>query len=348
MAVMTEELKTVVTIISVLVIVGIFGHGLWSIRKNKQQFREHTPTKSREVHFDVVDAKAESHGGASELDDYGVGQPRVVKTATTKKNLDKVSKSTSVGKNAAQQAARQIGKTARQLSAEQSVNVADKSSDSQVCSSDPHQQPILVSNTSSTDGSSIDLSSIDSPSIEPSQTTKNQRLNELAANQHHSEPSSPEQVVQQTSHKPVAKEPSEVLIIHVSMPDNQTISGASLLPLLISMGFKFGEMDIFHRHVDNAGHGQILFSLASMYNPGTFNIDHIEQISTKGLSLFMTLPCQGEALQNFNMMHNAAKKLAEEFGGQLLDGKRSALSAQTVRHYVEKIRESERQLLING
>ena len=79
-----------------------------------------------------------------------------------------------------------------------------------------------------------------------------------------------------------------------------------------------------------------------------FDIDNIEQISTKGLSMFMTLPCKGEALANFNMMHNAAKKIGEEFGGQLLDSNRSALTVQTVRHYVEKIREFERKRLING
>jgi cell division protein ZipA len=163
---------------------------------------------------------------------------------------------------------------------------------------------------------------------------------------------SQEPTQQQTQNEPLPPEaeiePSEVLIIHVSMPDNQTISGASLLPMLISMGFKFGEMDIFHRHHDTAGTGPVLFSLASMFNPGTFDIDNMEQISTKGLSLFMTLPCHGEALQNFNMMHNAAKKVSEEFGAQILDSKRSAMTLQTVRHYVEKIREFERQQLING
>jgi cell division protein ZipA len=47
-------------------------------------------------------------------------------------------------------------------------------------------------------------------------------------------------------------------------------------------------------------------------------------------------------------MHNAAKKLAEEFGGQILDNTRSVMTMQTVRHYVEKIREFQRQLLIRS
>ena len=143
-------------------------------------------------------------------------------------------------------------------------------------------------------------------------------------------------------------EPSEVLILYVLLPEGREIKGQDLLPLLLTLGFKFGEMDIFHRHQDSTGAGEVLFSLANMFNPGTFDVDQMEKISTRGISLFMTLPGPGEPLQNFNLMNNAAKKIAEEFGGQVLDGQRSVLTVQTVRHYVEKIREFQRQQLIRG
>lgn len=143
-----------------------------------------------------------------------------------------------------------------------------------------------------------------------------------------------------------ASEPSEVLILYVLLPEQQELKGQELLSALTMLGFKYGEMDIFHRHQDSAGNGEVLFSLANMFNPGTFDIDNMDKLSTRGLSLFMTLPGPGEPLQNFNVMHNAAKKLAEEFGGQVLDGQRSVLTVQTVRHYVERIREFQRQRLI--
>ena len=38
--------------------------------------------------------------------------------------------------------------------------------------------------------------------------------------------------------------------------------------------------------------------------------------------------------------------IPEEFGGQVLDGQRSMLTVQTVRHYVERIREFQRQQLL--
>ncbi|GGW50027.1 cell division protein ZipA [Alishewanella tabrizica] len=143
-----------------------------------------------------------------------------------------------------------------------------------------------------------------------------------------------------------ATEPSEVLILYVLLPEHKEIQGQELLSALTVLGFKYGEMDIFHRHQDSAGNGEVLFSLANMFNPGTFDIHNMDQLTTRGLSLFMTLPGPGEPLQNFNVMNNAAKKLAEEFGGQVLDGQRSVLTVQTVRHYVERIREFQRQRLI--
>lgn len=143
-------------------------------------------------------------------------------------------------------------------------------------------------------------------------------------------------------------EPTEVLILYVLLAENKEMKGPELLSALLTLGFKYGDMDIFHRHQDSAGSGAVLFSLANMFNPGTFDLENIDKLSTRGVSLFMTLPGPGEPLQNFNLMHNAAKKLAEEFGGQVLDGQRSVLTVQTVRHYVDKIREFQRQQLIHG
>ncbi|MBU1311618.1 MAG: cell division protein ZipA [Gammaproteobacteria bacterium] len=145
-----------------------------------------------------------------------------------------------------------------------------------------------------------------------------------------------------------AAEPAEVLILYVLLPEHKDMKGPDLLSALLTLGFKYGDMDIFHRHQDSAGSGAVLFSLANMFNPGTFDLENIDKLSTRGVSLFMTLPGPGEPLGNFNLMHNAAKKLAEEFGGQVLDGQRSVLTVQTVRHYVDKIREFQRQQLIHG
>jgi cell division protein ZipA len=133
-------------------------------------------------------------------------------------------------------------------------------------------------------------------------------------------------------------EKQEVFILYVDKSEGTPIDGAKLLPLLLTLGFRYGEMDLFHRHQDNAGRGDILFSLANMFNPGTFDIDNMEQVTTRGLTIFMTLPNSAEPLPTFNMMHNAAKKIADEFSAKVLDDQRRPLDVAIVRSYVERIR----------
>lgn len=136
---------------------------------------------------------------------------------------------------------------------------------------------------------------------------------------------------------------TDVLVLNVRANDDNPINGASLLPMLLTLGFKFGEHDIFHRHVNTNGKGPILFSLTNMFKPGIFDIDNIENFSTHGLSLFMMLPIEGDAQQVFNMMHNAARKLSDEFDCRILDGNRVGLSKQSLQQYIERIREFERR-----
>jgi cell division protein ZipA len=139
--------------------------------------------------------------------------------------------------------------------------------------------------------------------------------------------------------EPVAEEPKDFIIIHIQMPTGLTMQGSSLLPLLLTLGFKYSDEGFFNRHQDASGDGPVLFRLVNMFNPGTFDIDNMEQFSTAGISLFMTLPCEGENLPAFNMLHSAAKKIADEFGAEIFDHKRELLTVPTVRQYVEKVRE---------
>lgn len=148
-----------------------------------------------------------------------------------------------------------------------------------------------------------------------------------------------------TPGKPVEQ---EVLVINVKMRDGHSLSGAALLPSLLTLGFKYGDQHIFHRHVNSNGKGPVLFSLANMFKPGVFDIDNMENFQTQGVSLFMILPIEGDPHQVFNMMHNAARKLADEFSGEILDGRRSHLTKQSLQQYVEKIREFERKRRISG
>ena len=129
---------------------------------------------------------------------------------------------------------------------------------------------------------------------------------------------------------------SQIIILSVVMPMHQQMSGAVLLPCLLTLGMKYGEMNIFHRHQDNAGNGAVTFSLANMLNPGSFDLDTMETFVTQGVSLFMTLPNATDPFIAFEQMLVAAKQLATEFNAQIVDDKRNVMTKQTEQHYVGK------------
>jgi len=133
----------------------------------------------------------------------------------------------------------------------------------------------------------------------------------------------------------------EVLALSVVMPQNQIMHGASLLPMLLTLGLKYGEMNIFHRHQDNAGTGPVTFSLANMLNPGSFDLDNMETFATQCVTLFMMLPNAGNAFDVYQQLLFAAKQLSEEFNAQILDDKRNVMTKQTEQHYLSRIRDFE-------
>ena len=154
---------------------------------------------------------------------------------------------------------------------------------------------------------------------------------------------SPE-VIKSEAPKPKANQlEPQIIILSVVMPANQQIFGAALLPSLLTLGLKYGEMNVFHRHEDNAGNGKVTFSLANIMNPGSFDLDTMETFATRGVSLFMTLPNAGDPFKVFEQMLNAAKQLAKEFNAQLIDDKRNVMTKQTEQHYLTRIREFDRK-----
>ncbi|KAF7785276.1 cell division protein ZipA [Pseudoalteromonas rubra] len=148
-----------------------------------------------------------------------------------------------------------------------------------------------------------------------------------------------EQADTELQEAPQEMAPQDFIILHIDMPEGLTMAGSKLLPCVLSLGFKYSDEGFFNRHVESSGNGPVLFRLVNMYNPGTFDIDNMEQFSTGGVSLFMTLPCEGDSMAAFNMLHSAAKKLADEFGASVLDSNREPLTVNTTRAYVEKVRE---------
>ena len=150
-------------------------------------------------------------------------------------------------------------------------------------------------------------------------------------------------VVEATSEPEVETEeelpdPHDVLVLHVMAKEGDALKGAELLPCMLSMNFKFGEMNIFHRHEDCAGTGKVIFSIADMVNPGTFDPDNMEQFTSHGIVMFMRLPCHGEPLRNFSIMLNSAFQMADDLRAVVCDGQRQPWDDAKKQDYIRRIK----------
>lgn len=140
-------------------------------------------------------------------------------------------------------------------------------------------------------------------------------------------------------------EPEEVLIINVMAHKGEMLKGADLLDIILRCGMRYGSMDIFHRHSDAKGDGALLFSMANMVKPGTFDLDAMDDFETPGVSLFMTLPIDADSMQSFELMVDTAHAIAEGLNGEMKDEQRSAMTRQTLEHCRQRIRDFERMRL---
>ncbi|OZY85105.1 cell division protein ZipA [Cellvibrio mixtus] len=142
-----------------------------------------------------------------------------------------------------------------------------------------------------------------------------------------------------------APEPEEVLIINVMAHKGEMFKGSDLLDIILKCGMRYGSMDIFHRYSDAKGEGALLFSMANMVKPGTFDLDAMDEFETPGVSLFMTLPINADSMQSFDLMADTARAIAETLNGELKDEQRSVMTRQTLEHCRQRIRDFERTRL---
>jgi len=125
--------------------------------------------------------------------------------------------------------------------------------------------------------------------------------------------------------KPNGIEMQKIVTVRVSAPAETRWSGDALLSAFESHGLAYGRYQVFHRrHID----GRSLFSVASLVEPGTFDVAQMPGQQFKGLTLFAVLPGPVEPLLTVDEMLAAARGLASELPGTVQDAKGVALSPQ--------------------
>ena len=119
-----------------------------------------------------------------------------------------------------------------------------------------------------------------------------------------------------------------IIALYVKPNSGHEFAGRDVVKALDKLGFRFGEMDIFHHF----GSGELsaasaLFSVANMLEPGHFDLSSIDDFQTPGLAMFLRLPGPLDGAVVFELFLNTAQRLADLLSAQvyceptkLLDG----------------------------
>jgi cell division protein ZipA len=124
---------------------------------------------------------------------------------------------------------------------------------------------------------------------------------------------------------PNAAELQRIVTIRVCAVGEERWSGSQLMAALELHGLAFGRYQVFHRkHAD----GRSLFCVASLIEPGTFDIAEMADQEYRGVTLFAVLPGPIQPLETMDELLGTARGLAEELSGMVQDAKGMPLSPQ--------------------
>lgn len=305
-----QELRIVLIVVGVLAIAGLLIHGLWTNRREQSgKFSDKPLGKLEAESTDSAETKEESKPSQDFSDDDF--------------EVVKVSKGTNTKQ-------------------EPSFGALDNEGVDPLLDSEPHspsefEEDVIQAKSVNTE----DLPTITISSDAYSKHIEDEVPSVSAMDDFDLEPEAKPEI----EPTPVVEEPKqdelEVLVLHVKANHNQQFVGSQLFDSMEQNGLHFGAMNIYHRHSDLTGNGKVLFSVANMMKPGSLSHDDPETFYTDGISFFMTLPCYGDAEQNFKLMLHTAQMIADDLGGNVLDDKYALMTRDRIDAFKRQVQQFE-------
>lgn len=134
----------------------------------------------------------------------------------------------------------------------------------------------------------------------------------------------------------VEKVTEKIVTLRLVAGKHGAFAGDELAIAMRRVGMRHGKFGIFHRYVGD-DENKIVFSAASLVEPGSFDLANLKDQKLPGISLFLVLPGPAEGAEAFDIMMTAARSLAQTMDGELLDETGSTLSIQRERYMREEI-----------
>jgi cell division protein ZipA len=127
-----------------------------------------------------------------------------------------------------------------------------------------------------------------------------------------------------------------IMTVRLTARGNGTFGGEALLLRLREAGLRHGRFGIFHKH-DPKNEDVVLFSVASLVEPGSFDLARMTGERFPGISIFLSVTDTGDGIAAFDAMLSTSRTLASALDGELLDENGSRLSVQRERYLREEV-----------
>jgi len=137
----------------------------------------------------------------------------------------------------------------------------------------------------------------------------------------------------------------KIVTLRVVARHKGAFAGDDLILNLRGIGMRHGQFGIFHRHED-MDDSEVVFSVASLVEPGSFDLENIKEQKIPGISVFMVLPGPIEGAKAFDLMMAAARTLSQSLNAELLDESGSTLSIQRERYLREEIIQYQHGIMV--
>lgn len=137
----------------------------------------------------------------------------------------------------------------------------------------------------------------------------------------------------------------KIVTLRIVAGDKTRFAGDELVLSLRGIGMRHGQFGIFHR-LDGNDDGRVIFSAASLVEPGSFDLENIKEQKIPGISLFMVLPGPIDGAEAFDLMMVASRTLTQSLSAELLDETGSTLSIQRERYLREEIIRFQHGILV--
>lgn len=136
--------------------------------------------------------------------------------------------------------------------------------------------------------------------------------------------------------------PEKILTVRVVSREDEISSEQAVLALR-EAGLQHGKYGIFHC-LGDLGDEEPVFSVASLVEPGSFDLANSRDSKIPGMSFFMVLPGRGDPVDRFDAMVQSARSIAQALDAEMLDERGSSWSIQRERYLREEVIEYRHQL----